>query len=157
MPEPNLLVSGPAGSGKSQRVRELINESETPTVAADFQSLTVALTQVVRAPVTGKYPERSPDLMPLTEYVRRAVITGATARGIRVIATNSDGDPDRRGFLLDQLGENSQEVVVDPGQLIAEDRLKNPGATELSAECRQALNRWYTRHYRENPRRPSRR
>ena len=147
----NLLVSGPAGGGKSQRVRELLDEAEEPTVVADFQTIYASLTQAERGP-DGKYPLRDENLLPITEYVRRAVITGAAERGIRTIVTNSDGDPVRRGFLLDILGPESTEEKIDPGQAIAEDRLKNEDGT-LSPACRQALNRWYTRRYRDNPRR----
>jgi len=40
----------------------------------------------------GCYPLRDDRLPPLSEYVRRAIITGSLARDIAVIATNSDGD-----------------------------------------------------------------
>ena len=61
----------------------------------------------------------------LTEYVRRAIITGAVQRDIAVIATNSDGDPVRRRFLLDQLGAGAVERIIDPGQDIVSARLSD--------------------------------
>ena len=83
--------------------------------------------------------------MPLTEYVRRAIVTGAVNREIDVIATNSDGDPDRRAFLLSQLGEGTTERIVDPGRDVVAARLADPATGELSGECDAALNRWYGR------------
>lgn len=151
----NLLISGPAGGGKSQRLKELLDESEEPTATADFQSLYAALLQQQRDP-SGKYPLRDPALLPLVEYTRRSVITGARKRGIRILATNSDGDPERRGSLLDELGPDSEELVIDPGQTIAEDRLRSKDGS-LSPECRNALQRWYAKKYRDNPRRRYRR
>ena len=62
----------------------------------------------------GRYPLRNERLLPLTEYVRRAIITGATDRDITVIATNSDGDPARRAFLLGQLGEGADRAHCGP-------------------------------------------
>ena len=155
MPEKNILVSGPAGGGKSPRVQELLNDSEGPAIQVEFQALYVALTGDVRDPVTGRYPLRNEDLLPTVEYLKRAAASTATARGIRVVMSNSDGDPDRRGDLLDLLGPSSTELIVDPGEAVAAARLAEADGVP-SAECKQALNRWYTRKYRDNPRRPRR-
>ena len=78
-------------------------------------------------------------------YVRRAIITGAVARDIEVIATNSDGDPARRAFLLGQLGTGALERIVDPGEAVVSARLADPETGELSDECDEAIGRWYTR------------
>ena len=110
----------------------------------DFQSVHVALTGVERD-ANGKYPLRDDRLLPLTEYVRRAAITGALSRGIGIVATNSDGNPERRAFLLDQLGAGATERVVDPGRQAVEARLVDPVSGELSDDCRQAVDRWYKR------------
>ena len=59
---------------------------------------------------------RDERLLPIVEYTRRAVIGAAVARDIEVIATNSDGDPERRAFLLGELGAGATERIVDPGR-----------------------------------------
>ena len=54
--------------------------------------------------------------LPLAEYTRQAVITGALSRGMDVIITNSDGAPARRKYLLDRLGVGAVEEIIDPGE-----------------------------------------
>ena len=143
----STLISGPAGAAKSQAARERLAAAAGLTVAADFQAIYAALVLLERGP-DGKYPLRDPRLLPLTEYVRRSVITGAVARGIDVIATNSDGDPARRQFLLDLLGEEADEIIVDPGREIVEARLSDPKTGKLSVDCGKAVKRWYGRRKR---------
>ena len=80
----NLLISGPAGAGKTQAARRLLEASTEPTVAADFQSILAALTLLERGP-DGRFPQRQESqaswLLPLTEYLRMAII--GAARGAR--------------------------------------------------------------------------
>ena len=140
---PGILLSGPAGGGKSQLVRDLLRKATVPTVAADFQSLVVALLLLEREPATGLYPVRPEWVLPLAEYARQAIITGATAREISIITTNSDGDPARRRSLLARLGPGATERIVDPGIDVVEARLADSGTGELSNECGRAINRWY--------------
>ena len=40
---PGILLSGPAGGGKSQAARDLLRAASEPTVAADFQAIVAAL------------------------------------------------------------------------------------------------------------------
>ncbi len=141
---PNRLLSGPAGGGKSQEAKRLRDESPGPTVLADFQSIYAALAGDVRGP-DGTFPMRDERLLPITEYVRRSVITGAVARDIRVIATNSDGDPDRRQFLLDELGDDAEEEIIDPGEEVVQARLSNRRTGRLAPACRSAIDRWFRR------------
>ena len=141
---PSLLLSGPAGAAKSALARRLLRESPELAAMADFQAVYAALTGDLRGP-DGRYPLRDERLLPLTEYVRRAILTGALARDIAVIATNSDGDPDRRAFLLGQLGEGATERVVDPARAVVAARLADPETGQLSAECEAAIDRWYLR------------
>ena len=141
----NILLSGPAGAGKSQAARRLLDAAAGPMVAADFQSLLAALTLLERLP-NGRYPERNPRdaawLLPLTEAMRQTVITIATDREIDVVATNSDGSPERRGFLLSRLGPGATERVIDPGINVVTDRLAGPDGV-LSEDCGKAIIRWY--------------
>ena len=137
-----ILLSGPAGAAKSALARRLLRESPELAAIADFQAVYAALTGDLRGP-DGRYPLRDDRLLPLTEYVRRAIITGSLARDIRVIATNSDGDPGRRAFLLSQLGDDAEERIVDPGRDVVSARLSDPETGVLSTECNAAINRWY--------------
>ena len=141
---PGILLSGPAGADKSAVARRLLAESTELAAIADFQLVYRALTDVARNR-GGRYPLRDDRLLPLTEYVRRAIITGAVQRDIAVIATNSDGDPVRRRFLLDQLGAGAVERIIDPGQDIVSARLSDPETGALSSECSTAIGRWYGR------------
>ena len=113
-------------------------------VAADFQSLVVALLQLRRGP-DGRYPVRPDWVLPMAEHLRREVIDAAVSRDIDVIATNSDGHADRRKFLLERLGPGATERIVDPGREIVSARLADPESGELDPECEGAINRWYAR------------
>ena len=140
----SLLLSGPAGAAKSALARRLLLENPQLAVIADFQSVYRALTDVERGR-DGRYPLRDERLLPLTEYVRRAIISGAVTREIDLIATNSDGDPARRAFMLSLLGAGATERIVDPGRDIVSARLADPVTGELSLECNAAVDRWYGR------------
>ena len=142
---PSILISGPAGASKSALARQLLADHPTLAVAADFQSIYAGLALVERDPVTGLYPLRDERLLPLVEYVRRAVITGAVARNIDVVATNSDGDPARRALLLSKLGAGATERIVDPGIEVVSARLSDSLTGELGTECESAIRRWYGR------------
>ena len=143
---PNQLLSGPAGAGKSAEAREILAAAIGPTVAADFQAILAALMLLERLP-NGRYPNRNPAqaswLLPMAEAIRQTVITIATDRDIDVVTTNSDGSPERRGFLLGRLGPGATERVIDPGISVVTDRLSVEG--ELSIDCGQAITRWYGR------------
>ena len=141
---PGILLSGPAGGGKSQLSRDLIREATEPAIQADFQSIVVALLGLVRLP-NGLYPIRPDFILPLAEYVRQAVITGAQAREIFTIITNSDGNPARRATLLQWLGNGAIERVLDPGFDVVRTRLADEVTGELSGPCAGAINRWYGR------------
>ena len=118
-----------------------------PLVVADFQALYSAILLLERLP-DGRYPERNPAhaayALPLAEYTRQAVITGAMERDIDVVVTNSDGSPERRAFLLSRLGPGAREVVIDPGRDVVTRRL-SVSVGGLSAQCSDAVDRWYTR------------
>ena len=142
---PNLLLSGPAGAGKTQEARRLIEESAAPTIALDFQTLYAALLLIERQP-DGRYPERLAHqsyVIPMVEYLRRAGMTGAEAQQLNVILTNSDGSAVRRDLLLRDLGGGAVERVIDPGIDTVTERLSFNGT--LSDQCGEAIHRWYGR------------
>ena len=142
---PGLLISGPAGSGKSQRARQVRAETPGPAVILEFQSLYAAILGIERLE-SGRFPPRLDSdafVMPLVEYVRRAAISAARDRDIFPIVSNSDGDPLRRQALLGFMGPGSTETVIDPGLSVVTERLSVDGV--LDPQCRAALNRWYGR------------
>ena len=141
----NILLSGPAGASKSAVARQIISDDPGLVVQADFQSIHVAISGAVRDPSTGLYPVRDGRLNPLTEYLRRTLITTAVARGIRVVATNSDSDISRRAFLLEQLGPGATERVIDPGKSVVVARLSDSITGQLGESCSGAIDRWYGR------------
>ena len=140
----SVLLSGPAGAAKSALALELLQEWSGPVVLIDFQSLAAALTGAVRGP-DGRYPLRDERLLPIVEYLRRAALTAARQRNLDVIATNSDGAPARREFLLAELGESASERIIDPGRPVVVARLADAATGVLSPACESAIGRWYGR------------
>ena len=140
----SVLLSGPAGAGKSALARRLWLEASSLAVIVDFQSLYAAISGDRRGD-DGRFPLRVNGLLPTVEYLRRAAITAAVEREVEVIATNSDGSPARRAFLLSELGTGALERIVDPGQDIVSARLADPETGELSDDCAAAIARWYGR------------
>ena len=47
----------------------------------------------------------------------------AREREIGIVATNSDGSPARRAYMLGLLGPGAVERVIDPGRAVVEARL----------------------------------
>ena len=118
-------------------------------MAADFQSVVAALLLLERGP-DGKFPIRPTWVLGLAEQIRSAIIQGATQRQIAVVITNSDGDPARRSYLLSLLGEGATERILDPGRDVVIARLADTVSGELSDDCGQAIDRWYSRIGRSN-------
>ena len=147
---PSILVSGPAGAGKTQVARELIAASLVPTIMLDFQTIYAGLLGIERDATTRRYAERQEEdahALRLAEYGRRALITGALAQGLDIIATNSDGNLTRRQTLLSLLGSGATERVVDPGIEVIRARLTFN--EELSEQCQEAMRRWFGDELRE--------
>ncbi len=140
-----VLISGPAGGGKSQAARDERERLPHPAIVVDFQSIYAAITQAQRGP-DGRYPERDEaDLLPIVENIRQHTMIVAVERGINVVATNSDGSPERRGYLLGLLGPVAAERVIDPGRDVVTARLASLTTGELSGACESAIGRWYER------------
>lgn len=143
-----ILVSGPAGAGKSQRAAELL-QLLPQGVLADFQSLYAAILGLLREP-DGRYPERLQTdayALQMAELLRHTVIRQAREQELDIVATNSDGDPTRRIYLLNLLGPGGREEIIDPGISVVTTRLERNGV--LSENCDQAIKRWYGRLQRE--------
>ena len=141
----NFLLSRPAGAGKTQEARRILNESAVPAIALDFQTLYAALLLLERQR-DGRYPERLTKheyVLPMVEYLRQAGITGAAAMELDVTLTNSDGGAVRRDTLLRRLGAGAAEVIIDPGRAVVESRLAKDGV--LTDQCGEAIERWYGR------------
>ena len=142
---PNLLISGPAGAGKTEAARRLLAMSSEPKVAADFQSILAAIMLLERN-TDGRYPQRLASqaawLLPLVEYVRQTIIGAAQERDIDVITTNSDSSPERRALLLSRLGPGATERVIDPGIDVVTERLSNDEGV-LTEQCAGAIQRWF--------------
>ena len=145
---PGLLLSGPAGGGKTGAALAELLDRTAPAVIIDFQQIYAALLGIKRNPETGRFPERldaDAYALALAEYVRLSTIRAAREQEIDVIATNSDGDGRRRQFLLGLLGPGSTERVIDPGIEVVTQRLTVGVNFEPSEQCRKAINRWYGR------------
>ena len=93
----------------------------------------------------GRYPLRPDFVLPLAEYVRQSIISGANTRDLNIVATNSDGDPARRAYLLSLLGAAATERIVDPGRDVVVARLADTVTGELSDDCGEAIDRWFGR------------
>ena len=148
----SVLLSGPAGGGKSALAREILVTLARPGAVIDFQEIYAMLAGIQRDPITGRYPPRLPEndfLLPLAEYIRRAAMTAALVQDLDIVVTNSDGDPTRRAFLLSLLSPGSREQVLDPGITVVTRHLTLPGETEPSRQCKDAMQRWYGRLIRE--------
>ena len=140
-----LLVEGPAGSGKSQLVADMLASGEI-AAQADLTAIWAALRGIERDPETGRYPIRD-DSDPiiaagLAAYVRAVVVRQGLADGLDVAVTT--GTPNMATHWQEVAaaqGATFRVQTVDPGEATVRARL----ATEdgLSTECVQAIRRWY--------------
>ena len=112
---------------------------------SDFQAILSALLLLERD-ANGRYPPRlasDSHALPVAEYKRQSGMTAASGQQVDTIVTNSDGNADRRAFLLGRMGPGAAEVVIDPGIDVVVQRLSGPEG--LTDQCGQAIQRWYSR------------
>ena len=145
MPSQSILISGPAGTGKTQEALKRLGHNK---ILADFTAQFNAIRGVRRDPSSGRFPVRGQaesGFLPLTEQMRREVIRRGRRHGFSVITTNSNGDPAFRRRLLELLGPGAREIILDPGREEVVERLKDKATGILDPECEKAANRWYSR------------
>lgn len=146
MPAELLLLRRPAGAGKSQRARRMLDAGEVDALA-DFTAIYAAVTGAERG-ADGKYPERpsTDPRIPLAAFVKTAAARAALRRGFRALVTTSDSSEQETARWREvAVGEGARFDVetVDPGRETVAARLADPETGELSAECSAALSRWY--------------
>ena len=139
------LIQGPAGSGKSQVARDLLEAGEVQAVA-DTTSLWAALAQARRGP-DGRYPVRADDdpALGLALYVQATAVRQGLRQGLDVAATTSQRDQVGRWreILEDEAPGGELHVrTVDPGEDVIRARLAEQGGA-LSPECEAAIGRWF--------------
>ena len=141
------LVEGPAGSGKSQLVDDMLRSGEVD-VTADLTALWVAMRGVERN-ADGRYPTRSDDdptiRTGLASYVRAAVVRQGLRAGLNVAVTS--GTPSMAPKWAEVARENDAAFnvrTVDPGEFVVRARLREVTGDELlSMDCENAVRRWY--------------
>ena len=138
------LIEGPAGSGKSQIVAEMLAADELDIVA-DLTAIWAALRGIERGP-DGRYPIRTDDdpaiASGLAAYVRTVVVRRGLEKDLDVAVTT--GTPDtavRWSEIAEESGAAFSVLTVDPGEAVVRDRLAVDGV--LSDECAGAIGRWY--------------
>ena len=137
-----VLIQGPAGSGKSQLVAEMLEAGEVDVVV-DLTRLWVALSGVERGP-TGRYPVRLDDdkALPAAFAVKQLAARRALETGADTAVTTSvrNQEPRWQKLAAEALATFSTRVV-DPGEEVVKERLAGPEG--LSPECAKAISRWY--------------
>lgn len=139
------LIEGPAGGGKSQLAADML-AAGTADLIADTTELWAAIGGYARDPQTGRYPVRRDDDPALTaaQYTQIAVVRHGLREGLNVIATTSRrGQVDRWRRIADEAETALDVTTVDPGVDVVRSRLADPVTGELSADCENALARWY--------------
>ena len=144
MPGELIRMAGPAGAGKSAAGRRLLDDGAADVVI-DMTSVWAALRMLERGP-DGRYPARldSDPALGLTAWAKTAIAREALRRDLRAVKTSSTpADYERDAELARAEGAGFREVVVDPGRAVVEARLADPETGVLSAECEEAVNRWF--------------
>ena len=142
------LLQGPAGSGKSQIAREMM-EDDPSAILADFTALWAAMRGVERDPETRKYPVRKAD-DPVVESgvgtkIKKAVAREALRADRNVIVTTATKGMEIiwKDFVEVQDGNHTYQVrTVERTLLQVKAELVADGE-DWSDECREAVGRWF--------------
>ena len=138
------LVEGPAGSGKSGTVAEMLAAGEVQ-IQSDVTSLWQAFSNAVRGP-DGRFPERLDDdvALALARYIQGAAVRHGLSEGLDVAVTSSRPDQVERWRQVSaDAGTPFSVRTVDPGEQVVRARLADPVSGILSPECLRAVRRWY--------------
>lgn len=139
------LLQGPAGSGKSQLARDMLEAGEAD-VLADVTQLWAGIGGYERDPATGKYPIRQDDdpALDAALYVQATVVHFALRQNRNVIVTTSRPDQvERWKAVADEYGAPMQVRTVDPGIDVIRARLADAETGEVIDECEAAIGNWY--------------
>ena len=139
-----ILLQGPAGSGKSALAAQMLAAGEVG-IYGDVTALWAAISGAVRDPLTGRYPVRDPDDIALeaARYIQRVLIRFGLEHGADVVVTTSQrGQENSWRAWADRAGAAFEVRTVDPGRDVVAARLADDDGS-LSAECEQAIGRWY--------------
>lgn len=144
-----LLVEGPPGSGKSQRVAEAMEAGEVDVVS-DITLLWAAV-RGVRRNSEGRYPIRRNDDPALTQGLLSAIqsttVSLALRRDMRVAVTSGTaGTAAKWAERALVAGAAFSVQTHDPGEEVVRARLVAAFSDEdgnLTRECEQAISRWY--------------
>ena len=137
------LIEGPAGSGKSQIVAQLL-DSGSVQIQSDVTAIWSALSGASRGP-DGRYPVRLDDdpALLLARYLQRVAVRQALQEGADVAVTTSQRNQAQRWRqLADDAGVPFFLRTLDPGRAVVAARLADDDG-ELSAACSQAIESWY--------------
>ena len=137
------LVQGPAGSGKSQTVAEMVEAGEVEVVA-DTTRLWAALGLYERGR-DGRYPVREDGdpALAVALYAQGVAVRRGLDEGAEVAVTTSRRGQETRWRLVAEAAGTTLNVrTVDPGEDVVRARLAEPDG-ELSEACERAIGRWY--------------
>ena len=141
-----ILLSGPAGAGKSEEARRVMAESNIPAVVIDFQAIYAALLLLDRdaeRPLPGTPRERQPFASPGRVHPPGRNLGGRGPPAIRHRDKLRWRRPTGAELSCRLLGAGGQERIIDPGREVVTQRLSTGG--QLSNQCTQAIQRWYGR------------
>lgn len=143
-----FLIEGPAGSGKSQRVAEMLRAGEVDIVA-DYTAMWAALRGMERDE-GGRYPVRRADdptvRTGLNSYMRRTAVRQGLRSGLRVAVTSgTPGTAPTYAEIAAELQVAFETNTLDPGIDAARRQLARRFSRDgvIEPECEEALVRWY--------------